>query len=127
MFDTVALLELLGTVDPEELSLHPLVLQQLHAVLLVETDELNLLVLLLDIIIAVNFIWHAIIIYFKLLCRKIMCLICTVGQIHRLQTEIDILHRAVHVLQNRLVYLRDVTEWVVGCVQLGCVALISWM
>ena len=90
------LLHLLGTVYLKQLALHPLVLEELHAVLLIEVDQLDLLVLLLNIIIVAHLVISSgsgfIIIYFKLGALKINCLICTVGQIHRLQTEIEGFH-----------------------------------
>lgn len=53
MIDTVnnlLLLQLTAPIKLQQLPLHPLILQQLHAVLLVEVYELDLLVLLLNVI-----------------------------------------------------------------------------
>ena len=98
------LLMLVRLIELHELALHPLVLQQLHAILLVEVDELNLMILLLDIIIVIlshifakvdliaflDSAFIKVIMYFT-------CLICTGSQIHRIFSEIKGFHRAVMV------------------------------
>jgi len=47
------LLQVISLVELEEFALHPLIFEQLHAILLIEVDNLDLMVLLLDIIIVI--------------------------------------------------------------------------
>ena len=51
--NNLLLLQLLCAVELQQLSLHVLIFQQFHAILLVEVYQLNLLILLLDITIMI--------------------------------------------------------------------------
>lgn len=102
--DYLVLLKLVCPVQLKQLALHPLILQQLHAVLLVEVDQLDLMILLLDIIIVicVRIIYKfdlATLRYsaLRIVVLLLICLICTGSQIHRLLAEIYRFHGAVEV------------------------------
>ena len=80
--------------------MHPLIFEQFHAILLVEIDELNLMVLLLDIIIVT---YGRIITKFDLVTLNnnvtlsivmllLICLICTGSQIHGFLSEFHRFH-----------------------------------
>jgi hypothetical protein len=98
--NNLVLLHLGGSVELQQLALHPLIIEQFHAVLLVEIDKLDLMVLLLDIIIVIcgRIItkFDLVILSNNLALSIVMllsiCLICTGSQIHRFLSEIDRFH-----------------------------------